>query len=53
MSTKIYTGFRFKTDDLWEVHRIIQRFRHQIEPIAKDDVARLVAATAISLHCRV
>jgi len=43
MSTKIYNGFIFKTNDFNKIHKEIMSFRKKIAPIVKDKAARVIS----------
>ena len=53
MSTKIYTGFRFKTKDWNAIHRMLMRYRQQLEPLVKDKIVDMYARLSTkALDCR-
>lgn len=52
MSTKLHHGFRFRTNDLGEIHKLIQSFRKKITPIAEAKIARIIANEAVRLFDR-
>jgi len=43
MSTKIYTGFKFKDNDLIKIHKHIMDFRQKADKIAKEELAKWYA----------
>lgn len=43
MSTKIYTGFRFRSHDLFEIHGLIARWRQTLAKLHRVELAALIA----------
>jgi hypothetical protein len=44
MSTKIYTGFRFRSHDMFEIHGLIARWRDSLVTFHNDEMAVLLAS---------
>lgn len=49
MSLTVEHGFRFRTDDLREVHRLLMAYRPEIRRLSRELDARLLAAKAVSI----
>lgn len=49
MSTKIMTGFRLQTTDLFEIHAIMSEFRASVAELQRRDVATLMARMACDI----
>lgn len=43
MSTKIYTGFRFRTNDIFAIHRLVAKWRVELAAIHRSELAFLLA----------
>ena len=46
MSTKIYSGFVFKSADIFAIHNIIQQFRHKIDAYISEEYKQYAANLA-------
>lgn len=49
MSTKIYTGFRFETNDLYKIHCEMMKLRAEIKPLVEAKVRKYLASRAVDV----